>query len=343
MTPEDVVVREDGVAREVLKVTRSTEPVDITVLVDNSVASTEALQDMRLGLEKFVTTFAGPHPITLVTVADRPTVQVKSTTSKPQLHAGACKRLFAQPDAGATMNEAIVEASKAIGKRKPAHAAIVVHHELRPGVQRPRLPVRTRRPGRTREPRCTCSNCRTRSRADSTNPGVRDRNVVIDRGTTETGGTRELLLANLSITDGLQKVGRVATTQFEVVVRPARDAHSRPQGRGVLGATHGQGTGKHPAGEPDHTMTRAVVRQLLIGRRRRARVDGTGRHAGTRHAHAAAFAAADCSGEIAGHHQPPHRPPSQAPSRRPPTRSRPRLRRRTSRPSEPASRSSRST
>ena len=47
------------------------------MLVDNSLASTKALQDMRLGLEKFVTTFAGPHPITLMTVADRPTVQVE--------------------------------------------------------------------------------------------------------------------------------------------------------------------------------------------------------------------------------------------------------------------------
>ena len=38
---EDVIVREDGVAREVLKVTPSAEPVDITLLVDNSIASTK--------------------------------------------------------------------------------------------------------------------------------------------------------------------------------------------------------------------------------------------------------------------------------------------------------------
>ena len=104
---------------------------------------------MRLGLEKFVTTFAGPHPITLMTVADRPTVQVNSTTSKAQLLKGVT-RLFAQPGAGATMNEAIVEASKAIGKRKPARAAIVMITSFGPEFSDRGYPVRARRPGRLR-------------------------------------------------------------------------------------------------------------------------------------------------------------------------------------------------
>ena len=215
LTLEDVVVREDGVAREVLKVTPSAEPVDITVLVDNSIASTKALQDMRLGLEKFVTTFAGPHPITLVTVADRPTVQVNSTTSKPQLLKGVT-RLFAQPGAGATMNEAIVEASKAIAKRKPARAAIVVITSFGPefsdrGYQFALDALADS--GATLH----VLELQDTVHEPSTDQGVRDRNVVIDRGTTETGGTRELLLANMSVSDGLQKVGRAATTQFEVV------------------------------------------------------------------------------------------------------------------------------
>jgi hypothetical protein len=214
LVPEDVVVREDGVAREVLKVTRSAEPVDITVLVDNSVASTRALQDMRLGLEKFVATFAGPHPITLMTVADRPTVQVNSTTSKPQL-LKAVQRLFVLPGAGATMNEAIVEASKAIGKRKPAHAALVMITSFGPefsdrGFQFALDALADS--GATLH----VLELQDTVHESSADTNVRDRNIVIDRGTTETGGTRELLLANLSITDGLQKIGRAATTQFEV-------------------------------------------------------------------------------------------------------------------------------
>lgn len=215
LTPEDVVVREDGVAREVLKVTRSSEPVDITLLVDNSVASTKALQDIRLGVEKFVATFAGPHPITLVTVADRPTVQVNSTTSKAPLLQGA-KRLFAQPEAGATMIEAIIEASRAIGKRKPARSAIIAITSM--GVEFSDRGYQFALDALADSGAVLhVLELQDTQRADSQSQNVRDRNVVIDRGTTETGGVRDLLITNLSLTDALQKVGKIATTQYEVV------------------------------------------------------------------------------------------------------------------------------
>lgn len=215
LAPEDLVIREDGVAREVLKVTRSAQPVDITVLVDNSVASTRALQDMRLGLEKFVSAFAGPHPITLMTVADRPTVQVNSTTSKAALLKGV-KRLFVQPDAGATTIEGIIEASRAVGKRKPARAALIVITSFGPEFSDRGFQFAM---DALAEAGATLHvlELQDTQQANTMDPNVRDRNVVIDRGTTETGGTRELLLANLSLSDVLQKVGRIATTQFEVV------------------------------------------------------------------------------------------------------------------------------
>jgi hypothetical protein len=215
LTPEDLVVREDGVAREVLKVTRSTEPVDITLLIDNSVASTRALQDMRLGLEKFVATFAGPHPITLMTVADRPTVQVGPTTGKAQL-LRSVKRLFVQPDAGATTIEGIIDASRAIAKRKPARAAIIVVTSFGPEFSDRGFQFAL---DALAEAGATLHvlELQDTQQADTTDQNVRDRNIVVDRGTTETGGLRELLLTNLSITDALQKVGRAATTQFEVV------------------------------------------------------------------------------------------------------------------------------
>ena len=118
---------------------------------------------MRIGLEKFVATFAGPHPITLMTVADRPTIRVNSTTSKAQLLSGV-KRLFIQPDAGATMIEGIVEASKAIVKRKPARAAIVVLTSFGAGVQRSWASSSRSTRWPTQAPRFTYSSCRTRCR-----------------------------------------------------------------------------------------------------------------------------------------------------------------------------------
>src|SRR5678815_5499134 len=37
--PNDFIIREDGAAREVLRVSRAIEPIDIAILVDNSAAS----------------------------------------------------------------------------------------------------------------------------------------------------------------------------------------------------------------------------------------------------------------------------------------------------------------
>jgi hypothetical protein len=215
LAPDDVVIREDGVAREILKVTRSADPVDITILVDNSVASTKAIQDMRIGLEKFVAAFAGPHPITLMTVADRPTIQVNSTTSKAQLQRGV-SRIFMQPEAGATLLEAIIEASRAVGKRKPARSAIIAITSF--GAEFSDRGYQFALDALADSGAALhVIELQDTQQASQQNTNVRDRNIVIDRGTTDTGGSRELLLANLSLTDALQKVGRVATTQFEVV------------------------------------------------------------------------------------------------------------------------------
>jgi hypothetical protein len=215
LSAEDVVVREDGMAREVLKVSRPADPVDITLLVDNSLAATRALQDIRLGLEKFVTTFAGPHTITLMTMADRPTVQVKATTSKAQLLRGV-KRLFAQPDSGAYMVESIIDASREIAKRKPGRAVILAITSFGTGLSDRGFQFALEAladSGATLH----VIELQDTVNANPSDQNVRDRSSVIDRGTTETGGTRDLLVANLSLTDALQKMGRLATSQFEVV------------------------------------------------------------------------------------------------------------------------------
>lgn len=214
LTPADVIVREDGVTREVLKVIPASGPVDITLLVDNSTAATRALQDMRLGLEKFVETFAGPHSISLVTVADRPTVQVKSTTSKAALVRGV-QRLFVQPDAGATLIEGIIDVSKSLAGAEPRRAAIIAITSFGTEFSDRGFQYALDELARSGAV-LHVLELQDTQQADPSSQNVRDRNIVIDRGTSETGGSRELLVTNLSLTDRLQRVGRIITSQFEV-------------------------------------------------------------------------------------------------------------------------------
>ena len=50
LSPDDVVIREDKVAREVLSVLPATEPMEITLLVDNSQAAEPHVRDLREGI-----------------------------------------------------------------------------------------------------------------------------------------------------------------------------------------------------------------------------------------------------------------------------------------------------
>src|ERR1044072_5507735 len=70
--PDAFVVREDGARREVLRVSRATEPIDIALLVDNSTAAEEEIIFFREELAKFVATMAPSNQIAVITLADRP-------------------------------------------------------------------------------------------------------------------------------------------------------------------------------------------------------------------------------------------------------------------------------
>src|SRR5258707_15837072 len=52
--PADFVIREDNVAREVLRVAPATEPMQVALLLDNSVAARNAIMDIRNASTAFV-------------------------------------------------------------------------------------------------------------------------------------------------------------------------------------------------------------------------------------------------------------------------------------------------
>src|SRR5262245_20905819 len=74
--PEAFQIREDGVKREVLRVSRATEPIDVAILVDNSAAASDDIVFLRTGLSKFVARIAPGNHVALIALADRPTILV---------------------------------------------------------------------------------------------------------------------------------------------------------------------------------------------------------------------------------------------------------------------------
>ena len=74
------VVKEDGAPREILRVSRAAEPIDITVLIDNSQAADDAINYVRRALPDFIKALTPANPVALVGLADRPTILTPFTT-----------------------------------------------------------------------------------------------------------------------------------------------------------------------------------------------------------------------------------------------------------------------
>jgi VWFA-related protein len=125
LTAADFRVREDGVAREVLKAGPATEPLTVALLVDDSQAASAGIQMIRDGVESFIKGLAGKAEIALLTFGERPTIAVEYTTDQKKLLDGA-HRIFPRSGAGAYLMDAIVEVSKGLQKRKAARPVIAV-------------------------------------------------------------------------------------------------------------------------------------------------------------------------------------------------------------------------
>jgi hypothetical protein len=124
LTVDDVVVREDGRLREVLAVTRATDPMDVALLIDTSSAAVGSIQDVRAGVEAFLAALDDTHRVALVTLASRPTIAVDYTTNRERL-LEAAEGLFALPNSAGTRLDAIVEVARGLDQRDTERVVIV--------------------------------------------------------------------------------------------------------------------------------------------------------------------------------------------------------------------------
>ena len=125
LTPADFVVREDNIAREVLRVEPATAPMQIALLVDNSQRSSNNIRDIREAATEFIKSVSGTpmkNEVAVIAVAERPTILVDYTTDQAKLLKGA---IFTQPGSGTYMLDGLLETSKAFKKREAARPVIV--------------------------------------------------------------------------------------------------------------------------------------------------------------------------------------------------------------------------
>lgn len=219
LTAKDFAVKEDGAPREVLRAGPATTPVQVILLVDDSEALTPALQPMREGLTKFVDKMQGHGEIGIVTVGERATSLVPSTTDVDALKRGIT-RIFARSGAGAYMLDGIQEVSQGFQKRKAERPVIVAL--TMEGVEFSNLQydsvLKTLDAGGAALHVLSIGSP-NRSMTDE----WRNLNMVIAEGTKNTGGRRDQVLAISGIPEALLRVADELNNQYVVTYgRPER-------------------------------------------------------------------------------------------------------------------------
>ena len=211
--PADFVIREDGQRREVLRVSRAIEPIDIALLIDTSASAANAISPIRDAVRGFVAKMAPQNQIAIIGLADRPTVLVDYTSDAKRLEDGV-GRLFSMSTSGMTLLDALVETSTGLRKRDTPRAVIVP--VITDGVEFSNRQYRDVNAAIVQAG--AALHALTIGGFYSIDDNAeRERAFVLDLGTRESGGQRVTILADSAVVPALAKLARELSSQYKVV------------------------------------------------------------------------------------------------------------------------------
>ena len=211
--PNDFVIREDGAAREVLRVSRATEPIDIAILVDDSGASEGVMPRVREGLTAFINRMSKGNQIAIIAMADRPTILSDYSSNTTRL-LDAVGLLWPRSRSGSTFMDSLFEVARGLERRETPRAVIVPvmtdggdfvnrHYEqVMPEVKKAGAAIHA----------VTVGNFMS-----SDTDELRNRGRVLAEGTKDTGGQRVNLLTPMAVQSSLERLARELSSQYKVV------------------------------------------------------------------------------------------------------------------------------
>jgi len=211
--PSDFVVREDKVAREILKVAPASDPMQIVLLVDNSQAADPFIPDYREGIPAFISTIAADetgarHEISIVTLAERPTLNTDYTTDADRLIKGA-QRIFSISASGNYLLDGIIETSKAITKRGSTRPVIVAIT-----TEGPEMSDRVYQS--VLEPLRASGATFHVLIVGTPRNNNHDRAVVLDMGTKDSGGRYDTIMTSNALAARMKQIATDLTHQYRV-------------------------------------------------------------------------------------------------------------------------------
>jgi hypothetical protein len=213
LTIKDFIVREDGQAREVLRVARDNDPLQIALLVDNSVSMRPRLSQLRKAVTTFIDSTREDVQLALITLAERPTILVGYTTDRAALRKAA-DNMFSY-EAGNYLLDGIAETSQGLAKRTMWRSGIAVLTGVGPEMSYRQYTevLRFFRAG----------GASLHVVQLGTELGDQGREIVLSRGTSETGGRFEQVLVPAGLELKSRQLATELSNQYRVTyARPSR-------------------------------------------------------------------------------------------------------------------------
>jgi hypothetical protein len=219
--PSDFIVREDNIAREVLKVEPAVAPMQIAVVVDTSQGARDDIAHMRTALPAFVTALTSgevKNETAIIAIGERPTVYTNYTFNQAELKKGI-DRIWSVQGSGAYLLDGIIEICQGFKKRgaqRPVIVAILSEGPELSNRQHDQVLEPLRASG-------AAFHAITLGRpSTSLSDEARERNIVLDEGPRATGGRREELLTAMALGGKLAQLADELTHQYKVT-------YARPQ------------------------------------------------------------------------------------------------------------------
>ena len=220
---DEILIREDGVDREIVSVKPSTETLNIMLLADTTAAVDEMLLDVRTALIAFVRQVHSVSPdaqISLMEFGQAAVTVVPFTTSDADLEKGV-NRLSGKPRSASVLLEAINAASNNLAKR-PSPRRAIVSLNIEPGDEQSREdPKRIVESLRKSLAQLWCVSIQ---KGALKNP---QRDVVLNAFTKNTGGDRQFIVGQSAIATHLKSFADALTSQYEATYkRPGTKAQA---------------------------------------------------------------------------------------------------------------------
>jgi hypothetical protein len=223
LTAQDLIVREDDVAREIISVSPAPPPSHLLLVIDDTGALTPSLIELRAGLQSFVaemTDLSPPPAIGVMTTADRPTTVLRFTTTEAVIQ-DAVGRLFPRAQSASHTLDALIEACQAMrqaGADRPVIVAFVIDASPVIGIE-----VHTTVAQALEEIGASLWTVNLQQAAPPSSLEARERARVVNDVTRWSGGMNRPVVSRQAIDEAFTAVRLAIMNRYDVVYgRPDR-------------------------------------------------------------------------------------------------------------------------